>query len=47
MKKNRYLALAVFASAILLSMVREWSAPIACVRSVLESHDPQSIGSTK
>jgi glutamine synthetase len=42
--KNPYFALAVFAAAILLSMVREWSAPIACERPVLESHDPQSVG---
>ena len=47
MKKNRYLALAVFAAAILLSMVREWSAPVACLRPVLESHDPQSLGHTE
>jgi hypothetical protein len=43
MKKNRYLALAVFAAAILLSMVREWNAPIACIRPLLEPHAQQSI----
>ena len=30
MKKHRYLAFAVFATALLLSMIREWSAPAAC-----------------
>ena len=40
--KNRYLALAVFAAAILLSMVREWSAPIACIRPLLEPQAQQS-----
>jgi hypothetical protein len=44
MKINRHLALAMFAAAILLSMVREWSAPVACVRPVLESHDSQNVG---
>ncbi len=42
MKKNRYLALAVFAAAILLSMVREWNAPIACIRPLLEPQAQQS-----
>jgi len=34
MKSNR-LALALFAATMLFSMVREFSAPIACARSVL------------
>ena len=29
---NRKLAFAVFASAILFSVIREWSAPAACAR---------------
>jgi len=43
MKKRRYLALAVFAAAIFLSMVREWSAPIACERPLLESHEAPAV----
>jgi hypothetical protein len=30
MKKHRYLAFVVFAAALLVSMIREWSAPAAC-----------------
>ncbi len=33
--KNGRLTLAFFAAAILFSMVREWSAPVACARSIL------------
>jgi hypothetical protein len=33
--QSRRLALAFFAAAILFSMVREWNAPVTCVRSVL------------
>ena len=32
---GRRLQFAVFAAAILLAMVREWNAPIACARSIL------------
>lgn len=41
--KNRYLALAVFAAAILLSMLREWNAPIACMRPLVEPQSQQGI----
>jgi hypothetical protein len=34
---NRRIAFALFAAAILISMVREWQAPAACVRSLLIS----------
>ena len=34
MKRNR-LILALFSAAILFSMVREWSAPVACARTLL------------
>jgi hypothetical protein len=34
MRNNRF-AFALFAAAILFSMVREWNAPVTCVRSVL------------
>jgi hypothetical protein len=30
MKRTRHLAFAVFAAALLLSIIREWSAPAAC-----------------
>jgi hypothetical protein len=33
--KNQHLAFALFAAAILFSMMREWSAPSACVRAFL------------
>ena len=32
------LAFIVFAVGILLSMVREWSAPVVCLRNVTERH---------
>jgi hypothetical protein len=32
--RNRSLAFALFAAAILFSMIREWSSPAACVRIV-------------
>jgi hypothetical protein len=32
---KRQLVFAVFAAAILFSMVREWSAPVACARTTL------------
>ena len=35
--RNNCLAFALFAALILLSMMREWSMPIACARSVLAS----------
>jgi hypothetical protein len=34
-KKN--LAFALFAAAILFSMVKEWNAPVACARSLAPS----------
>ncbi len=34
--RSRRLAFAFFAAAILFSMVREWSAPSACVRIVID-----------
>jgi hypothetical protein len=34
MTKNR-LAFAFFAAAILFSMVREWSVPVSCLRTLL------------
>ena len=34
MRTNR-LAFALFAAAILFSMVRKWSAPVACTRTIL------------
>jgi len=33
--RNR-LAFALFAAAILFSMVREWNAPVACARTILD-----------
>jgi hypothetical protein len=33
--RNRTLAFAFFAAAILFSMVREWNAPVACARTAL------------
>jgi hypothetical protein len=39
MRKNR-LIFALFSAAILFSMVREWSAPVACARSILISSVP-------
>jgi len=33
--RTHRLAFFVFAAAILFSMIREWSAPVACVRSIL------------
>jgi hypothetical protein len=36
MRRNR-LAFAFFSAAILFSMVREWSAPVACARTVFLS----------
>jgi hypothetical protein len=33
--KNRNLIFALFAAAILFSTLREWSAPVACARSIL------------
>jgi hypothetical protein len=32
--KNRFI-FALFAAALLFSVVREWSAPVACLRSAL------------
>jgi len=37
-QSNR-LIFALFAAAILFSMVREWSAPVACARTILMSAD--------
>jgi hypothetical protein len=34
---DRRVAFTLFAVAILFSMVREWQAPVACVRSLLIS----------
>jgi len=34
MRNNRF-AFTFFAAAIFFSMVREWSAPVTCLRSVL------------
>jgi hypothetical protein len=34
MRKN-HLIFCLFAAAVLFSMVREWSAPVACSRSIL------------
>jgi len=39
--RNR-LAFALFAAAILFSMVREWSAPIACARVMFSSRTASS-----
>jgi hypothetical protein len=33
--RNNRLIFAVFAATILLSMVREWNAPVACGRAIL------------
>jgi hypothetical protein len=33
---NRSLVFALFAAAILFSMIREWSAPAACARIVID-----------
>lgn len=32
---SRRLQFAIFAAAILFAMMREWNAPVACVRSIL------------
>jgi len=37
--RDRSLAFAFFAAAILCSMVREWSAPAQCARAALVPHD--------
>jgi hypothetical protein len=34
--RNRSLVVALFAAAILFSMVREWSTPAACARIVVD-----------
>jgi hypothetical protein len=39
MKRNR-LVFVLFAAAILFSMVREWSATIACARTIFLSSAP-------
>jgi hypothetical protein len=39
MGKNRF-AFAFFAAAILFSMVREWSAPVACARTIFLASSP-------
>jgi hypothetical protein len=39
MRRNRF-TLALFAAAILFSMVREWNAPAACPRMVLIPSQP-------
>jgi len=44
MRTNR-LAFALFAAAILFSMVREWSAPVACERSILLPPSSASLSS--
>jgi hypothetical protein len=33
---RKYCVFAIFAAAILFSMVREWSAPVSCLRTALE-----------
>jgi hypothetical protein len=33
--RNKGLVFALFAAAILFSMVREWNAPVACARGAL------------
>ncbi|MGC2195528.1 MAG: hypothetical protein WA628_12695 [Terriglobales bacterium] len=35
MLTNRYFALVFFSAALLLCMIREWSAPVACPRGQL------------
>jgi len=35
--RNQRLTFALFAIAILFSMVREWNAPVLCARSILVS----------
>lgn len=35
--RSNLLVFAVFAAAMLFSMVREWSAPVGCIRPVLVS----------
>ena len=35
MMRNQRLTFVLFAIAILFSMVREWSAPVVCERSIL------------
>jgi hypothetical protein len=34
--KNNRLVFALFAAAVLFSMMREWSAPLACARIVID-----------
>ncbi len=36
--KNNRLVLTLFCAAIVFSMVREWSAPVACARTLLAPH---------
>jgi hypothetical protein len=33
--QNKRLILALFSAAILVSMIREWNAPVICARSIL------------
>lgn len=40
---HRYLYFALFATALLFSMVREWSAPVSCARSSLLPSVTQSV----
>jgi hypothetical protein len=35
MMRNQRLTFVLFAIAILFSMIREWSAPVVCARSIL------------
>jgi hypothetical protein len=41
MRSNR-MFLALFAAAILFSMVREWSAPVSCARANLALSSPSA-----
>lgn len=42
--RTNHLTLALFAAAILFSMVREWNAPIACARGILIPSAVQATG---
>jgi hypothetical protein len=42
--RKQHLTFAFFAVAILFSMVREWSAPVACVRTIMGRVNVISLG---
>ena len=41
---NRHLAFIIFAAALLLSMIREWSAPVSCPFPGIHRGTPFTVG---